>query len=396
MAVDQLKPDTVLSNRYRVVKRVGGGGMGNVYLVQDIHLNNRQRALKEMISSYADEASRAKATQDFSREAELLAGLEHPSIPTIYDYFANDGRYYLVMKFVPGGDLEGKLRRSDGPLGERQVTEWSIQLCDVLHYLHSQNPPIIYRDLKPANIMLDDSITPPRAVLVDFGIARFVAPTEKGVTAIGTMGYAPPELFAGKVEPRSDVYSLGATMFHLLTGANPQDNPLLIFDFNKNPRPCEINPGLTPEMDSILCRTVEHKASKRFTAIEMKTALEEHLKFLDNPRPTKITAKLVLLEPTGYNISFPLEKEIHLVGRIDMHSGIFPEVDLTPYEKETKVSRRHAQILRKGNQFYVEDLGSANGTYTTGYVKIPARQPYLLRNGEELHFGETKLKFVVS
>ena len=114
----------------------------------------------------------------------------------------------------------------------------------MLHYIHSQKPPIIYRDLKPANLMIDDKTG--RVMLVDFGIARIVRPTEKGVTAIGTMGYAPPELFAGKVEPRSDIYSLGATMFHMLTGSDPQDNPLLIFDFSKNPRPCQINPASRP------------------------------------------------------------------------------------------------------------------------------------------------------
>ncbi|HNJ40498.1 MAG TPA: FHA domain-containing serine/threonine-protein kinase [Acidobacteriota bacterium] len=397
MTVDQLKPDTMLSGRYRVVKRIGGGGMGNVYLVQDTRLNNRQRALKEMIGSFADDSSRQKAVQDFHREAELLASLEHPSIPTIYDYFDADGRYYLVMKFVPGGDLEVKMRKNGGKIEERQVVEWAIQICDVLHYIHNQNPPIIYRDLKPANLMIDDTMQPDRIVLVDFGIARFVAPTQKGVTAIGTMGYAPPELFAGKVEPRSDVYSLGATMFHLLTGVNPQDNPLLIFDFNKNPRPCELNPALTPEIDSILCRSVEHKASKRFSAAEMKVALEEHLKFLDSPRPAKTamapnaTPRLVMLEPP-MNVAFTLEKETHLIGRTDMYSGIFPEIDLTPFEKETKVSRRHATIYRKGDQFYIEDLKSSNGTYV-GNLRLTAHQPYLLQNGDELQFGGTKLVF---
>ena len=139
------------------------------------------------------------------------------------------------MKYIDGGDLATRQRLSGGKVDEFTVTKWGIDTCDVLDYIHSQEPPIIYRDLKPANLMIDARTN--RVMLVDFGIARFVAPTQKGVTAIGTMGYAPPELFAGNVEKRSDIYSLGATMFHLLTGHDPQDNPLLIFDFTKIQNP---------------------------------------------------------------------------------------------------------------------------------------------------------------
>src|SRR5262249_55159034 len=157
----------------------------------------------------------------------------------------------------------------------RVVTKWAIQICDVLGYIHSQAPPIIYRDLKPANLMLDDKTG--RVMLVDFGIARTVRPTEKGVTAIGTMGYAPPQLFSGKVEPRSDIYSLGATMFHMMTGTDPQDNPLLIFDFTKNPRPAQLNSAITPEMERILIKAVAHKPEDRpSSALELKRVLEEH------------------------------------------------------------------------------------------------------------------------
>ena len=120
-----------------------------------------------------------------------------------------------------------------------------------------------------------------RVMLIDFGIARWVNKEEKGVTAVGTMGYAPPELFSGNVEPRSDIYSLGSTMFHLLTGADPQSNPLLIFDFQKNPRPRQINPQLSDQMEQILMRSVEYNADKRFaSAAEMRDALKKHLENL--------------------------------------------------------------------------------------------------------------------
>ncbi|MBX7219678.1 MAG: protein kinase [Blastocatellia bacterium] len=452
----QLEAGVLLSDRYQIVKRVGGGGMGSVYLAYDTRLNNKQRAVKEMIELFSDEGQRKKAVEDFKREAQLLASLEHVSIPTIFDYFiSSDGRYYLVMKYIGGGDLAGRLKKNGGAIEERLVTEWGIQVCDVLYYIHSQNPPIIYRDLKPANLMVDDSTNPPRIMLVDFGIARFVSPTQKGVTAIGTMGYAPPELFSGKVEPRSDIYSLGATMFHLMTGVDPQDNPLLIFDFTKNPRPRQIKPTLTLEMDNILARSVEHKPERRFaSALEMKQVLEEHLRRLDQmpapppvpvsnygremsyqlpsdqvfcgncgqriarddfycphcgakqpiamssqpkeaPSASRAIAKLVILEPSDHPISFLLDKDTNLIGRNDPHTGVFPEVDLTSFDPETKVSRRHARVFREGGIFLVEDLSSVNGTWINEDVKLYPKQPRALQEGDKLRLGETTLKFVL-
>ncbi|HEU4387591.1 MAG TPA: serine/threonine-protein kinase, partial [Blastocatellia bacterium] len=287
----QLEPGTLLLDRYSIVKRVGGGGMGSVYQARDKRLADRLCAVKEMIELFADESQRSKAIEDFKREAEVLAQLEHPSIPTIYDYFIEGGRYYLVMKWIGGGDLAEQMRLRGGRVEEVTVTKWAIQICDVLHFIHSQKPPIIYRDLKPANLMLDDRAS--RVMLVDFGIARIVRPTEKGVTAIGTMGYAPPELFAGKVEPRSDVYSLGATLFHMLTGSDPQDNPLLIFDFTKNPRPREIYPGITTDMERILMKAVAHKPEERHaSALEFMQVLETHYSRVTTRPATPMTPSI--------------------------------------------------------------------------------------------------------
>ncbi|HLG16508.1 MAG TPA: protein kinase [Blastocatellia bacterium] len=492
----QLEPGTLLLDRYSIVSRVGGGGMGSVYQARDKRLADRLCAVKEMIEMFADQSQRAKAVEDFKREAEVLAQLEHPSIPTVYDYFIEGGRYYLVMRWIGGGDLAEQMRLRGGLVDEASVAKWAVQICDVLHYIHSQRPPIIYRDLKPANLMLDDKSG--RVMLVDFGIARIVRPTEKGVTAIGTMGYAPPELFAGKVEPRSDVYSLGATMFHMMTGSDPQDNPLLIFDFSKNPRPTQVNPAITLEMERILIRAVAHKPEDRHaSALEFMRLLEEHSARLEmrpgaqssaparvTPRPPsgsgvpgyaerearrpsdpqmtppspratpsglpsapaapamewvfcghcgerigaqdvfcahcgsrqpiagaqpgyagapaggRVTAQLVIVGTSDMVKPFTIEKESVLIGRTDPHTSIFPEIDLTMYDTETKVSRRHARIYRQGEQFLVEDLGSINGTIVNsvsgGSVRLNTKTPRVLSGGDELKLGGTTLKFIIT
>src|SRR5438552_10467512 len=281
-SVKQLDPGTVLNSRYEIVRRIGGGGMGAVYLAKDRNLGDAPRAVKEMVESHLDPVQHEKAIGDFKRESLLLTSLEHPSIPTIYDYFYDQplGRFYLVMKYISGGDLASRLRTApSGRIDEKTVTDWGMQAADVLQYLHSRPKPIIYRDLKPANLMIDGNTG--RVMLIDFGIARWVTQQEKGVTAVGTMGYAPPELFGGRVEPASDVYSLGATMFHLITGADPQDNPLLIFDFAKNPSPRQIAPSISTEMEHILMRAVEYKPEDRFrTAGELRNELANHLERL--------------------------------------------------------------------------------------------------------------------
>jgi serine/threonine-protein kinase len=431
----QLPPGTLLAERYKIVRRIGGGGMGSVYLAEDQNLANRKVAVKEMIEMFADENARIKAIDDFKREAELLAQLDHPSIPTIYQYFFDTahGRYYLVMKFIDGGDLAARQRALGGKVDELTVTKWGIEICDVLDYIHSQNPPIIYRDLKPANLMVDARTN--RIMLVDFGIARFVSPSAKGVTAIGTMGYAPPELFAGNVEARSDVYSLGATMFHLLTGNDPQDNPLLIFDFSKNPKPRQINPQISAELEDLICRSVEYKPENRFlSAKAFGDSLIEHVARLQGSgaaaafqarQPVAVsmlacvncgreltqddvfcahcgarqrtTAKLVVLGTTEIGAQFMLNLEGEsLIGRIDPNRGIRPEVDLSKYDPAARVSRRHAKIVARESQFFIEDLGSANGTFVNGSGKLPKGQLTPLSSGDEVRLGETLLRFMVS
>ena len=441
----------VLNNRYEIVRRIGGGGMGAVYLAKDRNLGEVPRAVKEMIESHLDDSQHEKAIADFKRESLLLTELEHPSIPTVYDYFYDDAseRFYLVMKFIPGSDLASRLRgTTGGRVDELTVTEWGVQVADVLHYLHTRPQPIIYRDLKPANLMLDSNLN--RIMLIDFGIARWINKKEKGVTAVGTMGYAPPELFGGHADPRVDIYSLGATMFHLLTGSDPQDNPLLIFEFSKNPRPRQINPSLSSEMERLLIRAVEYKPEHRFqSGAEMRDALHAHLERLRSGQVSygapagdlggdtvavamvfcgfcggriaaddiycahcgsrqplagaesssrlaaRATAKLIVAGTTELDASFNLQKDSNLVGRTDPLSNIFPEVDLSRFDPQTKVSRRHARIWREGEAYLVEDLGSVNGTVINDIIRLEPRQPRALDSGDRIKLGETTLHFLI-
>src|SRR6185436_1861990 len=166
--VKQLEAGTVLNGRYEIVRRIGGGGMGAVYLAKDRNLGDAPRAVKEMVESHLDPTQHEKAIGDFKRESLLLTSLEHSSIPTIYDYFYDEpaGRFYLVMKYISGGDLASRLRSSaTGRLDEKTVTDWGKQVADVLDYLHSRPKPIIYRDLKPANLMIDGNSG--RIMLID-------------------------------------------------------------------------------------------------------------------------------------------------------------------------------------------------------------------------------------
>jgi serine/threonine-protein kinase len=452
-----LEEGAVLNGRYEIVRKIGGGGMGAVYLASDKNLGGVLRAVKEMVQSYIEDEQQEKAVNDFKRESMLLTSLEHQSIPTIFDYFFDEkeARFYLVMKYISGGDLALRLRAApEGRIDERSVTEWGIQIADVLDYLHNRQPPIVYRDLKPANIMVDGNLG--RAMLIDFGIARWINKEEKGVTAVGTMGYAPPELFSGNVEPRSDIYSLGSTMFHLLTGADPQSNPLLIFDFQKHPRPRQINPQLSDQIEKILMRAVEYNADKRFSsALEMRQALEKNLENLKSGKATfgvrevpapvslsqqqvfcgfcgqkivatdmfcafcgakqpmarqgvhsenyvsrNVTAQLLIVGTNELETPvFTIEKDENLLGRRDPMSNIFPEVDLSKFDPQTKISRRHARIRREGDCFLVEDLGSSNGTIVMSPVKetvrLQPRQPYTLTNGDKLKLGDTTLHFII-
>ncbi|MGA6970368.1 MAG: protein kinase [Candidatus Binatus sp.] len=234
-----LEAGTVLQGRYQIERLLGGGGMGMVYLAHDQRLANRPCAIKEMVDHFIDQAQRIEANEYFAREADTLAQLKHQAIPAITDRFELANRHYLVMEYVEGRNLEEELAARGEPLPEGLVIDIARQLCDVLAYLHGLVPPIIYRDMKPSNVMLNPN---GRVVLVDFGIARLFKAARKG-TMIGTLGFAPPEQYQGLVDPRSDIYSLGATLHYVLTGRDPEKFPPFSF-----PPVRELRPGVSSNL----------------------------------------------------------------------------------------------------------------------------------------------------
>jgi serine/threonine protein kinase len=269
-----LAAGTVLQGRYKIIETRNVGGMAVLYKAQDLRFEKAARicAVKEMHNSAPDPQLRELTIQSFDREANALASLSHPAIPSIFDYFTEGDRIYLVMEYIVGKDLEEIIDESSEPLPQEQVVDWAIQICDVLTYLHKHKPePYVFRDLKPSNIMLNEH---GRLVLIDFGIAKVFQRGQKG-TMIGTAGYPPPEQYRGDAEPRGDIYALGATMHHLLTKRDPRLEPP--FSFHEHPIR-SLNPNVSEALDRIVMKALEYDIDKRYETVEQfRQALEAQL-----------------------------------------------------------------------------------------------------------------------
>jgi len=291
----------VLKQRYRIIQVVGQGGMGAVYKAEDIQFGNRLVAVKEMRQTGLDPQELKEAADAFKQEAILLAGLKHPNLPSIYDHFEENGRWYLVMDFIEGETLAEHLNKAKGKvLPVPVVLDIGIQLAKVLGYLHTRPTPIIFRDLKPSNVML----TPEGHVyLIDFGIARFFKPGQaKDTVAYGSKGYSPPEQFgSGQTTPQSDIYNLGVTLHEMLSGNDPSD---MATPFRFAPLPSLGQPALT-ELAALITRMLDMDAQRRPTS--MAVVKQELERIADQqqhppvppttPVPPTIPVPLIIPEP---------------------------------------------------------------------------------------------------
>ena len=281
-----LSTGQVLNNRYRIVKLLGQGGFGAVYKAWDLQMQ-AACALKENLDTSTE------AQEQFVREARLLYNLIHPNLPRTHDHFAIPGQgQYLVMDYIEGENLK-EIVEQRGALPVDQVLGWIGQICDALTYLHSQQPQVIHRDIKPANI----KITPKGdAVLVDFGIAKLYDP-KKGTTTGArayTPGYAPPEQHSGKLtDVQSDIYSLGATSWTLLTGLEPPDTNDIFAGLEPTPQPAQqVNPLVPPQVGAAVERAMQLRRTDRPASMaEFKAAL------FQSPVPTPAPAQPVPLPP---------------------------------------------------------------------------------------------------
>ena len=260
-ATGRLTPQTQLRRQYLIVKNIGQGGMAAVYKASVLKTRTLV-AIKEMSQDGLSTEELHEALDSFNSEAQMLQKLNHPNLPRVYDSFSENARHYLVMDFIDGQTLEERQRAAGGgALPEQEVLGWARQICAVLSYLHTRTPPIIFRDLKPANIM----VTPSGEVkLIDFGIARvFRHGRTQDTQVLGTPGFAPPEQYGkAQTDPRADIYSLGCTLYQLLTGYDPATTP-----FNLPPMQTR-NPRISSQTQRAIERATQLNRDARYPTVD--------------------------------------------------------------------------------------------------------------------------------
>lgn len=277
-----LTPGTILRERYKIIELVGRGGMGATYRAEDLRLKGRLCAVKEALPDPDASAEELKQSREqFYQEASTLARLDHPNLPKVSDHFSHNDRDYLVMDFVPGHDLKEMLAnslREGHPLEERQVLNWADQLCDALRYMHTQDPPVLHRDIKPSNI----KVTPSGNIkLVDFGLVKVMAPDDQRTITVvqgrGTVQYLPLEQYGGDTghtDVRSDIYSFGATLYHLLTGQPPLDAKQRFLRPRSLATPRSLNPAISIQTEqAVLWSLAMHPDDRPPTIADFQSAL---------------------------------------------------------------------------------------------------------------------------
>ena len=454
---DLLAPNIIIRGargEYKILNVIGRGGMGAVYRAQRL-ADSSVWALKEMRPPPDAPANEMEENRKlFLQEAELLSSLSHPNLPVVADFFDEHGKPVLVMEFVPGQTLEDRIHEANAPLLEQQVVGYGIQIARVLHYLHTREPKIIYRDLKPSNIML----TPEGVLkLIDFGVARtYKERKSKDTVAMGSAGYAPPEQYGkGQTDPRSDVYALGATLLHLLTNMPP-----IPLQTPARGSIRKLNPSVDTQTEQVIIRAMALDPKVRFQdAAEFEQALHRCLDapYVDptlratpppplvapappvsatipaarlQPQPPQpqpappapapqngvacsrcgrinkatarfcagcgtplsppTAARLLITSPRG-TWEQKLDRVPVRIGRRDPRQNHYPELDLAEHDRGI-ASRNHAVINRDGDYYTLTDLGSTNGTLINGAL-VPHRQPQRLHQGDRIKVGEVEMEF---
>ena len=320
-----------LKDRYKIVSYLSSGEGGSLLLAYDVRLS-KACAVKQMQKKGLQRLSpekREKIITPFKREAELLATLRHPGLPCITDYFIENDIFYLVMDYIEGKDLEVIMVEREGGIDERQVMEWAIQVCGVLEYLHGQKPPIIHGDLKLANLILRN--LDGYLVVVDFTTSSLLEILKiEEEQAFGTAGYAPPEQYTGRPEERSDIYSLGATMYELLTGNLP-DKPFGFIPLR------DFMPDISAAFEAIVMKCLEYKPENRFFSVNV---LKQNLLELYNISFGMVEAKnkssnLINIDPRTLDVDnrqikvFMVDDDVDMCNSFEEISKYFKDIELT-------------------------------------------------------------------
>lgn len=279
---------TVIEDKYEILREIGRGGMSVVYLAMDTRLN-KQWAVKE-IRKQGNGKKDEIVINSLMAEANLMKRLDHPALPRIVDIIDNGSTIFVVMDYIEGESLD-KILKADGVQAEDMVITWAKQLCDALSYLHNQTPPIIYRDMKPANVMLKPE---GNVKIIDFGIAReYKEQNLADTTVLGTKGYAPPEQYSGQTDARSDIFALGMTMHHLLTGIDPMAGggyaPVRMW-----------NPELSEGIELIIDRCVQPAAENRYQNCRDLLYDLEHPELITKSYKKKQKRKLKIFAATAF------------------------------------------------------------------------------------------------
>ncbi len=285
--------DPLLAGRYRMGRLLGSGGFGTVYLATDERLH-RPVAIKICSTQRLPPHEADEAAQLFQSEALTLARLRHPGLTAIWDYFNEGDDWYLVMEYVPGETLRDVLRKSGGALPQADALSYTRQICAVLGYLHRQQPPVVFRDLKPGNVMV---MPDGQLKLIDFGIARLFSPGKTADTSqFGTPGYAPPEQYGGQTEPRSDLYTLGVVLHQMLTGHNPSNSPFAL------PPVRSINPTVPEPLEALVAQATAYNITDRVASADQFCELLEAAVTRPAPKLTTVAPRILtypVAQPTN-------------------------------------------------------------------------------------------------
>lgn len=316
------KRGTTIDNKYEILKEIGRGGMSTVYLAMDKRLN-KQWAIKE-IKKVANDANNEIVVQSLLIEANLMKRLDHAALPRIVDIIDDGKVIYIIMDYIEGESLD-KILMNNGAQPQDVVIEWAKQLCDVLGYLHRQNPPIIYRDMKPSNVMLKPE---GKLKVIDFGIAReYKEHNVADTVSLGTKGYAAPEQFGGRgqTDPRTDIYCLGVTLYHLVTGHNPAEYPYEMYPIRR------WNPSLSAGLEKIILKCTQNNPSDRYQNCDELMYALEHYNEIDDSYIRKQKKKLnKFIVTLGFSI-------ISLVGGIVFDTLATNENDMN-YDKKISIN----------------------------------------------------------